>query len=144
MSFDRLDECLPLPVPDQARDAVSLDPTILGMSQYTLKVTGLKGPKYVLKINGQMTATLTAQELARGVNLTAFRQGPIAKQGSAILAAVNAKEGLVGQWRNLSRLVSSAEVPQGTAEKLAELTKKVEAADAKIRAAALPRNCTSS
>lgn len=139
LSFDRVDECLPVPVPGQARDVVSLDPTILEMSQYTLKVTGLKGQKYALKINGQMTATLTAQELAKGVNLTAFRQGPIAKQGSAILAAVNAKEGLVGQWRGLSRLASSGKVPQDTTEKLAELTKKVEAADAKIRMAARPQ-----
>ena len=51
-------------------------PTILDLSQYTLKVTGLKGRSYTLKINGIVTATLSAKELESGVNLTAFGPDP--------------------------------------------------------------------
>ena len=67
IEFDRLDERLPFPIPDDARSVLALDATILHLSQYTLKVTGLKDGSYVLKINGIVSATLTAKELAAGV-----------------------------------------------------------------------------
>jgi len=61
---------------------------------------------------------------------------PIIAQSRAILSAVNAKEGVVGQWRVLSQKVTA----NGAApESLAALTKKVEEADAKIREAAKPQ-----
>jgi lysophospholipase L1-like esterase len=133
ISFDRLDDCLPFPIPDEARSVLPIYPTILDLSQYTLRVNGLKGEKYELKINNKPVATVTAKELADGVNLTAFPKGPIADQGKEILTAVNAKEGIVQQWRGQSKTVN------GDVEKLAPLTAKVEEADAKIRAAAKPR-----
>ena len=83
--FDRLDECLPFPIPDEARNVLPLYPTILEMSQYTLKVTGLKGGKFQLWINSSPVAVLTGKELEAGVNLTEFGSGkvanPIAAQG---------------------------------------------------------------
>jgi lysophospholipase L1-like esterase len=144
--FDRLDERLPFPIPDNARAVLAIDPTILELSQYTLKVTGLKGSSYLLKINGVPSGTLTAKELESGVNLTALPPGapgkevnPITAQGRAILAAVAAKEGLVGQWRKLSQKAHAANAPPELKDQLAELTKKVEEADAKIREAARPQ-----
>jgi lysophospholipase L1-like esterase len=139
LSFDRLDESLPFPIPDAARPVLGLDPTVMELSQYWLKVTGLTAERYELKVNGVSVVTVAAQALQNGVNLTAYPKGPIAEQGKEVLAAVSAKEGLVNQWRNLSKLVKTAEVPAGTTEKLADLTKQVEAADAKIREAARPR-----
>jgi lysophospholipase L1-like esterase len=138
LSFDRLDEALPFPIPDDARTVLPLYPTILDLSQYGLQVTGLAEGSYALKVNGKATATLTAKELARGVNLTAFPTGPIAEQGEAILGAVAAKEGLVGGFRGMSRQASAAPSPKEK-EKLAAQGKKVDAADAKIRAAARPK-----
>jgi lysophospholipase L1-like esterase len=131
LAFDRLDERLPFPIPDQARPALPLFPEVLGLSEYTLKVSSLKGDQYNLQVNGAPVATVSARELEQGVNLTAYGQGPIAAQGKEILAAVDAKEGLVGQWRGQSKAAAR--------DKLDELTKKVEEADAKIRAAARPR-----
>ena len=139
VSFDRIDESLPFPIPDEARAALSLYPAILELSRYELKVTGLPAPKYELKVNGVSMATLTAKELEAGVNLTAYGKGPIAGQGKEVLAAVAAKEGLVGQWRGLSRLTHAPGATKEVQEKLAQLTKDVEAADAKIRTAARPR-----
>jgi lysophospholipase L1-like esterase len=139
LSFDRLDSCLPFPIPDEARAVLALDPTILALSQYQLKVTNLPSGKYQIKVsadakgNMDVIGTATAEELGKGVNLTAFAKGPIAAQGKEILAAVSAKEGLVQAWRGQSKAAN------GDASKLAEATAKVEAADAKIREAAKPR-----
>ena len=126
LSFDRLDESVPFPLPDDARTVLPLYPTIPELSQYMLKVEGLKGDKFQLKINNMPVATLSGKELAEGVNLTAFAQGPIAAQGKEILAAVSNKEGAVGQWRAKSKDLN------GEVEKLAPLTEQVEQADAKI------------
>jgi lysophospholipase L1-like esterase len=154
VSFDRLDDCLPFPIPDEARAALRLYPTILDMSQYTLKVTGLKTGSYVLKVNNVPIATLAAKELEAGVNLTAFGSdpakspltkggqkggNPIAAQGKAVLAAVSVRAGLVGQWRNLSKAAHADKAPAKLMTDLAALTKKVEAADDAIRAAAQPK-----
>jgi lysophospholipase L1-like esterase len=144
--FDRLDECLPFPIPDEARAVLSIDPTILEMSRYTLKVTGLKGGRYELKINAVPTATLTAKDLEAGVNLTAFgpsaatkQVNPVAAQGKAVLSAVTATQNLVSQWRSLSQRAHAAGAAADLKTQLATLTRQVEEADAKVRAAARPR-----
>src|SRR5207248_1007397 len=122
LAFDRLDESLPFPIPDEARAVLPLFPTIVELSRYELKVSGLPGERYTLKVNGTATATLTVQELAKGVNLTAFEQGPLAAQGKQILGAIAAKEGLVGQWRGLSKAASATDAPAAAKGQLAALT----------------------
>ncbi|HVE42137.1 MAG TPA: GDSL-type esterase/lipase family protein [Planctomycetota bacterium] len=146
VEFDRLDERCPFPIPDDARQVLAFYPTILELSQYTLKVAGLKGTSYSLKINGVPSATVTAAELEAGVNLTSFgalpqskEASPIVAQMRAILGAVSAKEGLVGQWRSLSQKAHAAGADPALKEQLAALTKKVEEADGKIREAARPQ-----
>ncbi len=146
IEFDRLDERLPLPIPDDARAVVAFYPTILDLSQYALKVTGLKDGSYTLKINGIASATLTAKELAASVNLTApgpipqaREVSPIVAQARAILSAVANKEGLVSQWRGLSQKAHAAGAAPELKEQLLPLTKKVEEADEKIREAARPQ-----
>jgi len=138
LSFQRLDKSLPFPLPDEARNVLPLFPTILDLSQYMLKVTGLPGGSFALKIDAQPVATFTAQELAGGVNLTAQAQGPVAAQGEAILTAVTNKEALVGTWRAQSRMSAMPDASLSATEKLAELAEQVQAADAKIRAASQP------
>jgi hypothetical protein len=137
LAFERLDERLPFPIADAARPVVAFDPTILGLSQYTLTVKGLKGP-YTLTINDTAVATLDGEVLAAGVNLTTFDKGPIADQGRRILKAVEEKEGQVGIFRGMSKAASAAGAPAAEKEKLAAQGKKVEEADAKIREAARP------
>lgn len=146
VSFDRLDDCLPFPIPDDARSALRLYPTILDMSQYMLKVTGLKSGVYVLKVNKVPIATLPSKELEAGVNLTAFGSdpksklaNPIAAQGKAVLAAVSARAGLVSQWRGQSKAAHVENAPAELRAKLGMLTAKVAKADAQIRAAAQPK-----
>jgi lysophospholipase L1-like esterase len=146
LSFDRLDERSAFPIPDEARAVVTLFPTILDLSQYTLQVKGLKAGDYTLKINGIDVGKLPAKQLEAGVNLTSLAPGsaasgvnPIAAQGRAILSAVAAKESLVSQWRALSQRAHAAGAAPSLKEELAALTTKVEQADATIREAARPQ-----
>ena len=146
LEFDRLDERLPFPIPDDTRAVLPLCPTILDLSRYTLKVTGLKEGSYTLKLNGIISATLSAKELATGVNLTALDPipqakdvSPIVAQSRAILAAVANKEGLVSQWRDQSRRAHAKDAAPALTEQLPALTTKVEEADEKIRQAAQPQ-----
>lgn len=106
----------------------------------------LKEGSYTLKLNGIISATLSAKELATGVNLTALGPipqakdaSPIVAQSRAILAAVAKKEGLVSQWRDQSRRAHAKDAPPELKEQLSALTKKVEEADEKIRRAAHPQ-----
>jgi hypothetical protein len=104
---------------------------------------------YGLKINGVLLPTaLSEQAWGDGVNLTTLAYArpsnprevnPIAAQGRAILAAVAAKEGVVGQWRGLSQRAHAPDASTDLKVQLAELTRKVAAADGKIREAATPR-----
>jgi lysophospholipase L1-like esterase len=143
LSFDRLDESIPFPIPDEARAVLPLAPAVLELSQCTFAVRGAdlawKADRLALSIDGKAVATLTAEELKKGVNLTTFATGPYADQGKDVLAAVKAKEDLVGSWRNLSKVAFAANADPKDKEALADITKKVEEADAKIRDAAKPR-----
>lgn len=146
VTFTRLDERLPFPIPDETRNIVAFDPTIFAMSQYLLTVKGLKAGDYLLKINGVVSGTVTAEQLARGVNLTSLVAGPsetlanpVNARSRAILGAVSAKENLVGQWRGLSQRAHAGGGDAKLKDELAELTKKVEEADGKIREAATPQ-----
>lgn len=146
LQFQRLDERLWFPIPEDARAAAAIDPTPFELSQYTLKVTGLKPGSYAVQINGIAVATVSDTALARGINLTEFGPQPGAKgvspiiaQSKAILDAVAAKEAIVSQWRGLSQRAHAAGGSPDLKEQLAALTKKVEEADGKIRAAAEPK-----
>jgi lysophospholipase L1-like esterase len=138
ITFERLDECLPFPIPDEARPGLALFPLPLELSDYRLVMNGLAGD-YTLKVNGVELGKVTGIELAKGINLTSFGKGPIADQGKAILAAVAAKENLVGAWRGQSKIASDPKAPQEAKDKLAQITKQVEEADVRIRTEAKPK-----
>lgn len=145
LSFDRLDECQPFPIPDDARSVLPLAPDVLALSQYTLAVTNLAPGKYLVKIDGKPCTTTTAEALAKGVNLTDLspapggEANPINAQSQTILRAVAAKEGVVSQWRGMSQRALAAGPGSDLMKQLDELTKKVEAEDQKIRDAAKPQ-----
>lgn len=146
IAFDRLDERLPFPIPEEARAVIGFDPTILAMSQYTLKLTGLDAGSYVLSINAASLGVISSKDLAAGVNLTAFGPGtnvkapnPIAAQSKAILGAVSARAALVSDWRAMSKAAHGPGAPAEAMTKLAAMTRRVEEADDRIRAAAVPQ-----
>jgi lysophospholipase L1-like esterase len=144
LAFDRLDDCLPFPIPDDARVVLPLAPDVLALSRYTLAVAHLPAGDYQLKIDGVACGRFSARDLAMGVNLTSLPNNPkatnpIADQGRAILKAVADKELVVSKWRGLSQRAHANDADPNLKDDLAALTKKVEEADAKIREAAKPR-----
>ena len=149
LSFDRLDESLPFPIPEEAAAVLPMFPTLTELSLYTLQVKSLKPGMYSLKINEvQLPSPLSAQHLAEGVNLTGLAYAPraanvpasaIVLQGKNVLNAVAAKESLVGQWRGLSQRAHAAGAAPELKDQLAEMTKKVMEADDRIRQAAKPQ-----
>ncbi|HEY5313789.1 MAG TPA: GDSL-type esterase/lipase family protein [Pirellulales bacterium] len=139
LAFERLDQRLPFPIPAGTYGVLPLFPTILQLSDYTLKVAGLPAGQYELRANGQKLGHATAEDLAAGVNLTAFASGPIAAQGQAILDKVARKEGFVGQWRGVSHAVALGSSGPDSKARLAALAKTIEDADQQIRNAAQPQ-----
>jgi lysophospholipase L1-like esterase len=139
LSFDRLDDALPFPIPDNARPAVTVLDSIANLSQYMLTVSGLKADKYDVSIDGVKVATVSSAELGKGWNMGLLEKGPVADQCRSILLLVGTKENLVGQWRGLSKAVASNGSQEQKAQ-LAKLATQVKEADGKIRQAAQPKS----
>lgn len=95
LSFDRADECLPMPVDERAMNALKLGPVLNDLNRYELKVAALPEGRYDVMIDGEMVTTLTQQELAGGWNL-AVSAGPINRQARDVLALIF-KKNLIGQ-----------------------------------------------
>lgn len=97
VSFDRLDEALPIPVQG---DWVSLLPyvnNLKDLNRYELLVAGLAAGKYAVLIDGVEVAVHTADELASGVNLGNVTKGPVYDQSQKVFNAINQKNGMVHQ-----------------------------------------------
>ena len=95
LSFDRADECLPMPVDERAMPALKLAPLLDDLNRYELKVAGLKEGRYDILIDGQAATSVTHLELATGWNM-AVSAGPITRQACDVLALIF-KKNLVGQ-----------------------------------------------
>lgn len=144
--FTRTDECLPFPIPEEAAMVLPTFPAFAELSQYLLTVKGLAPGTYLIKVNdAALPVAVSEKDLDRGVNLTILANtqpgtpNAIALQGRAVLSAVALKEGLVSGWRGLSQRAHAAGAPTELKQQLAEATKRVEAADEKIREAAKPQ-----
>lgn len=87
LSFDRADDCLPMPVDARASDALRLMPVLDELNRYELKVGGLPEERYDILIDGEFATTATREELAKGWNL-AVSAGPITRQAQEVLALI--------------------------------------------------------
>ena len=128
VSFDRLDNALPMPVDPKAVAALKLAPVLEDLSRYTLKISGLKAAKYAVTIDGEAAGTVTAEELAAGWNM-AVVAGPITKQAQEVLQLVFQKnDAFFNRWRNVQlKGGREAELPQLDAQ-IADLEAKLNAA----------------
>ncbi|MFA7158629.1 MAG: GDSL-type esterase/lipase family protein [Kiritimatiellia bacterium] len=138
LSFDRLDESLPMPIPDNARGGLIIYPSIKDLSQWILKVTGLKAGSYRVNIDGVAVADVTADELAAGWNMGVLDKGPVADQCRLILQKVDDKERIVSEWRTLSAACDK-QPSSSQLDALEKLNKQVLEADTEIRKAAQPK-----
>jgi lysophospholipase L1-like esterase len=92
ISFRRLDEALPF-FPPEAAPILKWAPILEELSDYRLKITGLKEGSYEVRLGDRKAAVLSAEELAKGVNIAAaaLKEGPIADQIKAVKAAIEKK-----------------------------------------------------
>ncbi len=131
VSFDRLDDALPMPIDTRAVAALKIAPVTDELNRYGIKVAGLKAARYDLCIDGQKVATLTKEELEKGFNLaTASTPGTV--QAMKVLDLVFKKNNVYFErWRKV-------QLANGPAERLAELDKKIADYEAQIDVARIP------
>lgn len=145
ISFDRLDEALPMPIGERAEAAVKLAPVLEDLDRYELRVTGLNKSSYDLTIDGQPVGSVTSEELAKGCNL-ANRAGPITQQARQVLALVFKKNDLYfNRWRNVQLFsfpdwAQSAAAEQSRKAELARLDQQIGEYEAQIDTARKPRS----
>jgi hypothetical protein len=133
LSFDRLDEALPMPIDRRAEPALKLAPVLRDLDRYMLKVTGLTADRYQLKIDGEPAGTVSKAALARGHNL-ATCPGPINRQVQKVLELVFAKNDLYFQrWRNV-------QLAGGHEAQLRDLDAKIRDFESKIESARVPKS----
>jgi lysophospholipase L1-like esterase len=132
ISFTRLDEASPWPILPSAKSAAQLVPKMLGLSQYNLKVTGLRDDaQYAVSFDGKPAATVTGQELAAGWNMTTAYDSALGARATALLAIIGKLEGpLNSAWRTASQA--------GDAEKLAAAQKDIDATEVEVQTASQP------
>jgi lysophospholipase L1-like esterase len=127
LSFDRADETLPMPVDERAMDALKLGPVLSDLNRYELKVAGLSADRYDVSIDGELAATVTKEELAKGWNLAAAA-GPITKQAREVLALIFKKNEIGGKlWSVQLRPHLAAQKP-GLEKEIADLEARITAA----------------
>lgn len=127
LSFDRVDDCLPMPVDVRAAEALKLMPVLDELNRYELKVTGLAEARYDILIDGEFATTATREELAGGWNL-AVTAGPVSRQAQEVLTLIIKKNQAVqALWEANIRPWMKKERPA--------LQQKVDDAEVRIAAA---------
>ena len=144
LTFIRKDAALPLPVNPQAETVTQLIPLLADLSRYELKVTNLTAPKYQLLIDDKPAATLTAQELAQGCNLT-LTAGPITEQARQLWALVVEKNNIFfNRWRSVQLYgppdwAKSPAFETAREKELSRLDEQIAQLETKINAARQPQ-----
>jgi lysophospholipase L1-like esterase len=132
LSFDRLDDALPMPVDPRAEPALKLAPVLDDLNRYEMKVTGLAAGRYNLTVDGDPAGSVTASELEKGCNL-AIAPGPITRQAQLVLSLVFKKnEVFFDRWFNV-------QLAGGPESRLAELDQQISGLEAAINAARIPK-----
>ncbi|HTL59211.1 MAG TPA: SGNH/GDSL hydrolase family protein [Candidatus Limnocylindrales bacterium] len=145
ISFDRLDEALPMPIDERAEPALSLAPIMDDLDRYELQVSGLPTRSYTITIDGEKAARVTSEELAKACNL-ANRAGPITKQARDVLAQVFQKNNLFfDRWRSVQlfafpQWAQSAEVEAKRSTELSRLDQGIAEAEGRIDALRKPKS----
>ena len=143
LTWIQRDERLPMPVNlDDAvmKLAVTSSQVMEDLDQQMLKVAGLAGGSYNLKINGKLVGRFTREQLSSGINL-ALLPTPMMAQAAGVHALTLKRAAVHNtRWRNL-QVPFEKEVPP----RLATILENLDALDADVaasqHAAAQPAAC---
>jgi lysophospholipase L1-like esterase len=97
VSFERLDDALPLPVQTDWLPLLPYVNELRDLNWYGLKVTGLTpGRKYEIVLDHKpLGVTYSAEQLSAGVNMGNGTSGPIHAQANRVSSAIDAKNKIV-------------------------------------------------
>ena len=144
VSFDRLDDALPMPIDERAEPALKLAPILEDLDRYELQLTGLPAGNYTVAIDGEPAGKVSAEELAKGWNM-ANAQGPITAQAREVLRLVFAKNNTYfHRWRdvqlfNLPSWLRGPEIESKKEEELAKLDRQISELEKQIDTARKPK-----
>lgn len=145
LSFDRLDDALPMPIDERAEPALKLAPILDDLDRLVLRVTGLAAGNYEVTIDGEPAGKVSATALAEGWNL-ADAGGPITKQAREVLRLVFDKNNVFfRRWREvqLYGFPAWAEGPALESKRAAEvarLDQQIAELESQINQARKPRS----
>ncbi|MDA3924891.1 MAG: SGNH/GDSL hydrolase family protein [Kiritimatiellae bacterium] len=118
LSFDRLDNALPMPIDKRALNALKLEKITCDLNRYPICVKGLADGEYDILIDGKSVVKITSTEGKACTNLAKVAT-PASAQADKILTLVFKKnEVYFNRWRNV-------QLKGGDAAKLAELDKQI-------------------
>gem|GEM_PF-2736594 len=94
VTFQRIDESLPWVVDEQGLDnAYRFRPEIENWQQYILTVKNLNPGNYIIKVDDEVIANVTSQQLNDGFNMASLRSGPVWRQSHSVLDALRVLNG---------------------------------------------------
>ncbi len=143
VSFDRLDQALPMPIDQRAESALPLAPVLNDLSRYELRVSGLAAGTYEVTIDGESAGKVDAAALASGWNLS-NAGGPITKQAREVLSLVFRKNDVYfNRWRNVQLYTfpgwaQGPDTEKGRAAELKRLDGEIADLEVKIDSARKP------
>jgi len=144
VSFDRLDEALPMPIDPRAEASLKLAPVLEELDRYELRINGLPEGNYELSIDGESATKTSTAELGKGLNL-AIHAGPITKQAQEVLDLVVKKNNqFFTRWRNVQLYdvpgwAQSPETEKLRSAELARLDQQISDTEAQIDNARRPK-----
>lgn len=109
LSFDYLAKSLPFPLDTVARvwnneqvqtEALDVIPFVDEFDREIMKISGLTGKSYLLKIDQQPIAVYTGEALAKGVNLAMQKNTPQYQQALEIMDLNSKRKEIEGKFRN--------------------------------------------
>lgn len=146
ITFDRLDDALPMPIDARGDSAMGLVPFFADLNLLELKISGLvTGTVYTIEIDGKNVATVGATELGAGWKF-ARSGGAITDQAQDLLALIVKKNDRYFQrWRNVQLfavpdwVVAPAELAKNRQAELDRLDREIAELEASIDAMRLPK-----
>ena len=95
LTFTWAEDALPFPLVPAVAPALAWVPFVADFNREVLAITGLKSGSYALRIDGTTVRTVTAAELAAGLNLALEPNTPQARQSLDVAAKLEAYRALV-------------------------------------------------